>query len=133
MEEVIKSYIAGIIDGEGTITLSRSSKTSKFRHPIISVSNTDMNILNLLKNSVGGSISKHKTYKKHHKQSWSWKISYNKALLLLENIRPYLRCNEKIYRMNILLNEYKSVTNRNGKYTNQQKKKKLDFENRFFQ
>lgn len=38
--KVTLDYVAGIIDGEGTITLSRMRKTDKWRTPVISVSST---------------------------------------------------------------------------------------------
>ena len=86
----IVAYIAGIIDGEGTITLSKIHKTSKFRHPVIAVSSTSYEILQFIHTHYGGTIINHKTYKKHHKRSWVWKTTYNKAIKLVSDIYPYL-------------------------------------------
>lgn len=132
MKETIIAYIAGIIDGEGSILLNnRSSKKSTHRHPRITVANTSYELLLFLKSNLGGSICKKKVYKSHHKQSWCWSLGSN-VIKILELILPYLTITEKIYRAKLIINEYKSVTPRNGKYTNDLLLKKLDFENRFF-
>ncbi|MGI8385235.1 LAGLIDADG family homing endonuclease [Robertmurraya sp. P23] len=44
MKEWEASYIAGIIDGEGSITLTRMHK-GEFRRPCISISSTDRELL----------------------------------------------------------------------------------------
>lgn len=126
------AYAAGLFDGEGTVTLSKKHKTDIFRVPTVSMSSTSYELLLFLKENYGGSISKHKTYKSHHKQSWSWKLVYNSALSFLKQILPYMREVEKIRRAKLLLNEYKLLTPRNGKYSKQQKEAKHLFETNFF-
>ncbi|MBU49587.1 MAG: hypothetical protein CL920_12905 [Deltaproteobacteria bacterium] len=39
-EATQKAYVAGIIDGEGTITLTRLYKNARWKTPIVSVSST---------------------------------------------------------------------------------------------
>jgi len=124
-------YTAGIIDGEGSVLLSRIH-TGKTRSPVISVSSTTYDILLYLKETFGGSISKHKVYKEHHKQSWSWKICYNKALEFCNDIYPYLKEPIKRKRAKLITEKYKDCTPRNGKYTNNLIKLKEEFEQQFF-
>ena len=126
------AYTAGLIDGEGTITLSKQHKNDKFRAPVVSVSSTTYELLYYLKSNYGGNISKQKAYKTHHKQSWSWKTEYNNALSFLEKIRPYIREPEKRRRTTLLLTKYKSLTPRNGRYNQLQVEGKLRFEAEFF-
>ncbi len=124
-------YTAGIIDGEGTITLTRLSK-KQHKSPIVSCSSTTIEILEYLKEIYGGFISKHKVYKEHHLQSWSWKLGSNKAIELLELIQPLLKEPKKSKRARFILDKYKSCTPRNGKYSNELKQLKEKFEEEFF-
>lgn len=128
MEEDI--YTAGLFDGEGTVTLATAN--GKFRYPVVSVSSTTYSLLEFLQNNYGGHISKHKTYKAHHMQSWSWKTTHNSALLFLEKILNYLKEPEKQRRALLLTQRYKKVTRRNGRYSKKQQEEKLAFEYQFF-
>ena len=130
MEELY--YLAGLIDGEGTITLSRKSKNDKFRTPVISCSSTTYEFMEYLKQNYGGSISKQKTYKDHHKQAWSWKSSYLGAVNLCTKLKNILREPSKSYRAKMISEVYPSVTLRNGKYTQKQLESKFKFEDEFF-
>lgn len=124
-------YTAGLIDGEGTIGLSRVKK-NQFYSPYVSVTNTSYEIIDYLKSNYGGVIINQKTYKQHHKKAWIWRISYDNAINFISKVTPYMKEQEKIRRSKLILDEYKNVTKRNGKYTDSQKQAKLDFENRFF-
>lgn len=131
MKEAVLAYTAGLIDGEGTITLSRQNKKALWRCPIISCSSTSYELLQFLKDNWGGSISKHKTYQDHHKQSWSWKLCRRRALAMLHEISPYMLEPEKVRRSRMLLDEYLEITPRNGKYSEDLKLRKASFELRF--
>jgi intein/homing endonuclease len=131
-EPQIVAYIAGIMDGEGTITLSKIHKTSKFRAPVVSVSSTSYEILNFIHSYYGGSIINQKTYKKHHKNSRVWKTTYTNALKFLSDIYPYLLDKTKRYRAHLLITKYKSVTPRNGRYSKSLERAKQQFEHDFF-
>ena len=73
-----------------------------------------------------------KVYKENHKQSWHWTLVGNKVLNLLPKILPYMLEPSKVYRANLLVSEYNKLTPRNGKYTDEMKSSKRDFEYRFF-
>lgn len=130
--EISLSYAAGIIDGEGTITLSRMRKTDKWRTPIVSVSSTTIELLNALVAAFGGHICKHKVYKSHHKQSFSWRVEGRKAISLCQELKPYLLVPSKQYRAKLIATDYVTCTPRNGKYTETLTRKKQQFENEFF-
>ena len=130
MEELY--YLAGLIDGEGTITLSKNQSSDKFRIPIISMSSTTLELMNYLKENYGGHICKHKVYKDNHKQSWSWKLSYSPAVELCNRISNLLREPSKKYRAKLIAENYPYLTKRNGKYSEDEVKAKLAFEDLFF-
>jgi len=131
MKEADKSYVAGIIDGEGTITLPKQSTESDFRSPSVSISSTDIEILDFVQSRFGGYISKKTKRRDHYKQPYQWKVDYNGAIELLKNTINYLNCPEKKRRANLILNHWKDITPRNGKYSKEQKKLKLKFQKHF--
>ncbi len=130
--ELDNAYAAGIIDGEGSIMLSKTQKLRKFRFPNVSVANTDMNILNFLKNTYGGIITKKTKTKSHHLQSYTWFIRSDSVFEFLKMVTPYLKQESKVYRAHLILDEYKSITKRNGYYSEDEINKKYLFQARFF-
>lgn len=124
-------YTAGLIDGEGTITLTRSKPTEN-RAPVVSVSSTTYEFMAYLKAGYGGSICRHKTYREHHKQSWFWSVRGVAAIELLEQVAMFLLEPAKKRRAEMILLEYQQVTKRNGKYNELERRMKEDFERRFF-
>ena len=133
MTELEKGYVAGIIDGEGSISLTKLHASDKFRAPYIEVTSTTYAILEKLKELYGGTISKVTKKEEHWKQAYKWAISYNKVIELLEDVSDYLLEPKKKTRAKLILNEYKLLTPRNGKYSAEGIQKKLDFEKRFFE
>lgn len=131
LTDIEKGYIAGILDGEGTITLTRI-KANEYRAPVVSVTSTTIEILEYLQERCGGSISQQAKKEEHHKDSWSWKIIRNKAIELLEQVSDYLLVPEKKYRADLIISQYKTVTPRNGRYNEERKKLKEKFEEDFF-
>ena len=123
--------MAGLLDGEGTIGIASFGK-GQYRSPYISISSTTPEIMEWLKDNFQGSVSTHKTYQDHHKQSWSWKLTkLDSVKNLLSEVTPYMLEPDKVRRANMILTEYSIVTVRNGKYSPEQLSKKLDFEARF--
>ena len=76
-------YTAGLMDGEGTITLTVINK-GKYRAPSVSVTSTTPELLTYLKENFGGCVCKQKTYKEHHKPSNEWKVRYDAAYRFIE-------------------------------------------------
>lgn len=87
MTDLEKGYLAAIIDGEGTVTLT---KGSSFRYPTIEVSSTTLEIVEYLKDHFGGVISKKNERNPKWKQAYVWKVERRKAIALLEEIVSYL-------------------------------------------
>lgn len=126
------AYIAGIIDGEGSIMLLKFHN-NQFPSPCVSVASTSLELLEWIKSKVGyGTIKAKKNYKPSiHENSFTYTIRYNNAINLLEKIEPFLVIPSKKNRAQMILYEYKQITPRNGKYSNQLILAKEDFYNRF--
>jgi hypothetical protein len=126
-------YMAGLIDGEGTIGLGRPRATSTFKYPYISVSTTTPAIHIWLQNNFGGHTSVHKVAQDHYKASWSWKLkTIPEIMALLKEIEPIMLEPEKKRRAELILHVYPFVTVRNGKYSVKQRQEKEEFERKFF-
>lgn len=132
MTEFEKGYAAGIIDGEGTVTLTKIHSTDKFRAPVVEVTSTTYAILEKMVELAGGSISTISKKQLNWKQAYKWEIKYDKAINFLTEIKDYLLEPKKKYRANIIVSTYKSVTPRNGKYSETKLAQKIKFEEDFF-
>lgn len=86
--KTIAAYLAGIIDGEGTITLAKESRSRRYEVRVI-VKNTNLELMNWLKENFGGFIRKYKKIP-FKTQIYDWIISGSKAVKLLEEIAEFL-------------------------------------------
>jgi hypothetical protein len=109
-------YVAGLVDGEGTITLSRKH-AGEGRQLVISISSTERPILEFVLQRVGaGKITAKKKAKAHHSEAFTFAIWNRQALSLLLQIQPLLR-SYKRRRAELVRDCYVRLTPRNGKYT----------------
>lgn len=131
MTNVEISYIAGIIDGEGSIMLIKFHN-NQLPAPCISISSTTLELLIWIKEKTSmGKIVNKRLYKDYYKKSYSYLVTHDNAINLLKLIIPYLVINSKKQRAELILNEYKTVTKRNGKYTESEMKVKDEFYSKF--
>ena len=122
LEEVEKAYLAGIVDGEGTVTLTRHHK-NETHTPRVCVANNNLELLNWIKLKWGGVIVSKKKYKIHHRDSYVWYVAQDRAIRFLNEIKQYLIIKKP--HADLITSEYKSVTHRAGKYTPRMLKKKM--------
>jgi hypothetical protein len=127
----IHAYAAGILDGEGSITLAPHSK-SKFRTPTVTVSSTTIEILDFLKENFGGYIVSKRKYKDKHTDSFVWGVTYKSAYNFLVCVLPYMKEPKKIYRTKMITEVYPVVTVSNGQYSPKQLLAKQQFEIDFY-
>jgi LAGLIDADG endonuclease len=121
------AYIAGLIDGEGTITLTRKHKQEN-RQLGVTISSTEIGLLQFVKSATGvGKITNKKSGKILHAPSFAYAVYNRQALALLEQIQPYLKSYKKL-RGRLILGEYLNLTPRNGKYSAELLAKKVEFE-----
>ncbi|RHW64350.1 hypothetical protein DZC34_12815, partial [Clostridium botulinum] len=79
-----------------------------------------------------GTIKRKKNYNtEKHTDSFTYTIKYNDAINLLIQIEPYLVIKNKKARASLIIKKYKSVTPRNGKYSDEMVKAKGDFYKEF--
>jgi hypothetical protein len=127
------AWTAGIVEGEGTISLQPGSGRG-YRRPYVSVDNTDIEMLEELTRLFGGGYVAKRSSAAHHRQCWSWRVyGSDKVIAFLKQILPYMRCQAKADRARMLITEYKATTPRNGYYTPELRAIKEDFERRFFE
>ena len=91
--EVETSYVAGIIDGEGTISFKRQEGRNRnfYLTPILSVSNTDLPMVERLVEITGnGAIRLLKRLEKKHKTAYLWELSTSQIQRVLPCIEPFL-------------------------------------------
>jgi hypothetical protein len=127
LEPATAGYIAGLVDGEGTITLTRMHR-NECRRLVVTISNNDRALLELVKNAVGaGRITGKRTYNPRHAPSFTFQLSSRQALELLRQIAPLLN-SYKAARARLALAEYVRVTPRNGKYDPRLRALRSEFE-----
>jgi len=116
LTKVEKAYLAGIIDGEGCISIHKQLGTRQLRkrHILyIHIANTDEKLMQYLLNKVGGNVSRRQV-KKKWKISRVWRIGDNKAKELLKQVYPYLILKRKQAKIGFELRE---TYNNNERFT----------------
>ena len=92
------AYIAGIIDGEGSIILTRMHD-KEHRRPGITIASTDKELLLYAQSLIGGTIINKKNYNpEKHKNSYTLNITKKEVFPALKQISPFLRVNKKRLR-----------------------------------
>ena len=101
LTESQKAYLAGFIDGEGSLLLQphrRKDWKRVYYCPEVDVYNTDPEILSVLREWTGlGSVNAFHNSKKpsHYKIRYTWRITGLKAKMLLNTLLPYLQIKRK--------------------------------------
>ena len=91
------AYLAGIVDGEGSIMLWKSEINPKKRGQFnlrVNVSTTDKCLMDWLYKNFGGTIyelnAPSRKAKPHWKQQYIWQVNRPDILQFLKNIHPFL-------------------------------------------
>lgn len=92
MSKAKYSYLAGILDGEGCITIGAGKKeTCTNYNAIILVQNTNKKLIDWLQSKFGGQVYLSKKATEKTKAAWMWRITKKKEIeLLLLAVLPYL-------------------------------------------
>jgi hypothetical protein len=102
------------------------------RRPVLSICSTESVLLNYVQSAIGiGRITNKACARPHHTPSYAYVVSGRQALSVLCQVTRYLRT-YKAGRARLLLEEYISVTPRNGRYSPAQLLARRQFEQRFF-
>ncbi len=124
-------YIAGLFDGEGSITLVRH-RSNRTHSPQVSIASTDYEVVLWCQKRFGGSIVTKQPRKSNHSVSYDWRLTDRQSLEFLKLIRPYLIIERKIRRIDLLLDDYIACTPRNGRYTKEMAERKQALIETFF-
>lgn len=82
------AYVAGLMDGEGSIGFTRSRNVVI---PRVSITNTDLELLEDLKAAFGGHIQKLTRTNDKWKTAYAWVLNNSKAVDFIEKIELWLR------------------------------------------
>lgn len=132
----VYSYLAGIIDGEGSIDVSvaipvkqRKSHSYRIR---LKCSMCKDGAIKLLKKEFGGKIFLRTRKNPRHNPLFEWSIRSDLALNALNKILPYLRIKNRQAILAIELHELvsKTILNEKGKQGFQRTSKKESFKRR---
>lgn len=110
-EAVQFAYLAGILDGEGCFAIKKTKplqgRKNPWYSPCISVGMTSEPVIQLLKDTFGGSMRKERA-RKGYKPIYRWAVtSKRKAIKVLKKVRPYLI--EKKEQADVLFDYCKKV------------------------
>jgi hypothetical protein len=96
--QVSWEYLAGFVDGEGSIGIHKSYHGRKWvcLTPCFQVSNTNREILEALKEKVGfGTITQDKRTGKNWRPTYNYCVQGFKVKLILQQLLPYLQLKKK--------------------------------------
>src|SRR6266481_3773361 len=96
-EDLIMSYVAGLIDGDGSISLIRENRTSGAKYyPCVQLSNVFEGMIEFLHQTFGGS-KKIKSRQSHAKKTqYVWNVrGLDSCLKVLEKVTPFLILKKK--------------------------------------
>ena len=105
------AYLAGIIDGEGSITISRAKdkkSSRKIQHLLkLSVGNNSLFLLGWIKEKFGGNI--HSNGGGENARCFRWCVGCKEAVPILKQVYPHLKIKNKqalvVFNFNQLLVE----------------------------
>ncbi len=122
LSDIDKAYIAGLLDGEGSLMIMRQLPTSRKSGNVstqylmrVSMTNTDEGIIRWLHSTCGGLLTKpSKSRGPNDKPVWHWRITSKAALDLVHDLRPFLRI--KATQAWLMLEAAAQFTQRAGGY-----------------
>ena len=99
LTECQKCYIAGMLDGEGQVSITKHTQESGIGivlHPRFAIHNTNLEVIKYIQNLVGGHIRPKKPRKPNHKVGYALEIGKrNEVIKILEILLPILIIKQK--------------------------------------
>jgi len=84
------AYLAGILDGEGTVAIYGSGKPGQIASLSVKVSNTEEELLRWIERRVGGMVYSARARKAEHRPVFLWQCGGMLAVDVLKNVLPFL-------------------------------------------
>ena len=95
MKKEVKAYIAGFLDGEGSISVNKMNEVKSFnriRHRLsASLTNCNKEVLLFVQSLYGGTIHRHRRTDVRHTPCYRWRAEGKTAIKFIKDIYPYLR------------------------------------------
>jgi len=127
LSDIDAAYIAGLVDGEGTVTLTRRHRNEN-RQLCLTISSTERQMLEFVRQALNaGKITNKSIASIRHAPSYTYTIANRQALQLLHQIEPWLKSYKRL-RASLILKDYVRLTPRNGKYSPAMKAERRAFE-----
>jgi hypothetical protein len=120
LSETDKAYLAGIIDGEGCITVCKGAKYDN-RVVTVAVVMNDREAVDMLFAAFGGCFFEVKKSNPKWNDSFRWAVKQRKAKIALEAVLPYLRVKDRQARL--ALEFISSFTHIGGRATVEQRER----------
>ncbi len=114
MKELLYAYLAGLVDGEGTISVKSESKMRPYVC-YLSVCNTNIEVIRLFADIFGGKCRKRnwsnnqKNISHNWKPCYEWQLSKRQAVNAIKLLLPYLRIKKRQAVLVIRLNKIKGM------------------------
>ena len=118
------AYLAGIIDGEGCLGISKNTtkkqrqKNPKYQSEVCII-NTDTRLMNWLKENFGGLVNERKIYGPNDKISYRWRIKESQHQIILKAIIPHLVIKTEQAKLIIKFLTNKTQNNLDGREVSQ--------------
>ena len=111
IKETTKAYMAGIVDADGSISISTVAATKQYVVKV-AVTNTKVEMVNLFIEHFGGKLRKRKWKNSNWKDCYEWSLTANKAAGVIQIIMPYLIIKKRQGDLALRLNRAKRAVNR---------------------
>ena len=119
-KEVDWIYLAGLFDGEGTVSFMTCKKKSKSGHPYtkihLNLTSTDSPLIEWLVDTFGGSSTIKKPYNPKHREAYQWCVASRHARDIAEKLLPYVKLKKehlelvKLYSSTIAVNSHYGIS-----------------------
>ena len=124
--KTLLAYVAGIIDGEGSISIAQHKRKNGRLHHwelIVAVTNTQLWLIEFLHLQFGGHIDGRTVYfnRPNCKDSWRWTICATKASDFLKLVLPYLQLKKTRAELAIAFQNRKTHNTSNRNLVNEQR------------
>lgn len=90
-DPLVLAYLAGMIDGDGFISVQRSSRDAKYFGPVVGIAGTRREPHDLAASIFGGPVGRYVPTNPRHLPQYQWSRYGAGAISAVEAIYPYLR------------------------------------------
>lgn len=125
MDKELLAWMAGFVDGEGTITICSVAKNKTFV-PKLAVSNTNYDSIKIFEDNFGGKVRLRKWENKKWKPCYEWSLTSRAACKAIEQLQPYLKIKNRQAEIVLELDVVRQMYNPSVRRWNPSLKKKVN-------